>query len=82
MLVIPTNWLKRFIAGGKAEREIDYMMEFEPRKYRALERQVRRGYPAPQSESDAIWWKTFSEYSGIPLPKGYGYKSAAASNTR
>lgn len=82
MRVIPTNWLKRFIAGARAENEMDYMMEFQPRKYRALERQARRGYPTPQSEEDFIFWKTFSEYSGIPLPKGYGYKSAAASNTR
>ena len=74
----PISWL---IYKGRAERTISDIIEFEPWRYRGMIRKVKRGYPTPQSEEDAIFWKTFSECCGVPLPEGYGYRRVAGCNS-
>jgi len=66
------NFIRRMLAQTKAARTIALIEETEPVRYKNLLERARKQYPTPQTEDEEIFWRAFSDYSGLRLPKGYG----------
>lgn len=75
------NWFRRFLDESKAESTIVEIQRSMPWRWRSdVDTVTKFGYPDPKSEYEASYWKVFSEYSGVRLPKGYGYRRAATTS--
>lgn len=76
------NWFRRFLDESRAESTIVEIQRSMPWKWHEqVDAVTKFGYPDPRSEYEATYWKVFSEYSGVRLPQGYGYRRAATASS-